>query len=174
MRLIPARGTLSMGMAISEPPALLQGLPAAGRANSLDETQRSSCGLVDLLTFKCPLRHPKATGSVTPPLDEADWFPRGGAKLGYPLRASVTSRQTIDFPQSEARRSTAIWTQPTQNFLEVLTECSPENRNGPQTAERPRNEEVSGVQIPPLSATESGCCGNLWGTARNGRLCGPF
>ena len=25
-----------------------------------------------------------------------------------------------------------------------------------------------------LSATESGCCGNLRGTARNGRLCGPF
>jgi hypothetical protein len=30
---------------------------------------------------------------------------------------------------------------PTQNFLEVLTdECSSEDRNGPQTAERPRNE----------------------------------
>jgi hypothetical protein len=27
---------------------------------------------------------------------------------------------------------------------------------------------------PPLSATESGCCDNLRGTARNDRLCGPF
>jgi hypothetical protein len=50
-------------------------------------------------------------------------------------------------PSSRRRERT-----PTQNFLQVLTEASgsPENRNGPQTAERPRNEESRRFKPPFL------------------------
>ena len=46
VRLIPARGTLSMGMAISEPPALLQALEGRIKAGEIAEPARL------LLTFR--------------------------------------------------------------------------------------------------------------------------
>ena len=98
MRLIPARGTLSMGMAISEPPALLQGLPAAGRANSLDGTQRSSCGLVDLLTFKCPAAAPEGDGlSHSPTGPKPTGSPAAGQSQAIPCGPALRADKPLIF-----------------------------------------------------------------------------